>query len=235
MVNFPCRSLILPQRYWRVWGLSISTLIFVYLAILVWHHPTALDWDQRLLLAIHTTAHPYLDQAANILTKLGIYWGVVPVVLGVSVTLLIQRQWRSLIYLLATCGGTAAINSSAKALFHRVRPHLWEAAPHKTSFAFPSGHAMSSMTLVVALIILLWGTRWAAWALVSGSGFVLIIAWTRLYLGVHYPSDILAGWMLSLVWAIVVSWIVFPEGAELSGSNAAPTTQPPSRSQARVD
>jgi membrane-associated phospholipid phosphatase len=58
------------------------------------------------------------------------------------------------------------------------------------------------MTLVVALVILTWGTRWRWLVLIVGSLYVLTIGWTRLYLGVHYPSDILAGWMLSIAWTV---------------------------------
>lgn len=235
-MNFESQLRVPAKELWRLLGLSIPTLIFVYLAIAVWRHPTAFDWDRCLLLAIHKTAQPQLDQVAHSLTKLGVYWGVVPAVIGLSVMFLIRRQWRSLTYLLVTYGGTAIINITAKAFFHRVRPHLWETAADKTSFAFPSGHAMSSMALVMTLIILLWGTRWSVWVLVSGSVFLLTIAWTRLYLGVHYPSDIVAGWMIALVWAIAVSWIVFPAGAASGRQDAVlPAKQYPRQSQVEAD
>jgi undecaprenyl-diphosphatase len=61
------------------------------------------------------------------------------------------------------------------------------------------------MTFVVALVILTWGSRWCWSVLLGGGLFVVAIAWTRLYLGVHFPSDILAGWLLSIAWAVTVS------------------------------
>jgi undecaprenyl-diphosphatase len=69
---------------------------------------------------------------------------------------------------------------------------------------------MSSMTLVAVLVILTWGTRWCWLVLITGSLFVVAIAWTRLYLGVHFPSDILAGWLVSIAWSIGVSLILRP-------------------------
>lgn len=66
------------------------------------------------------------------------------------------------------------------------------------------------MTLVAALVILTWGTYWCWWVLVVGSAFVLAIGWTRMYLGVHFPSDILAGWLVSVAWAIGVSLLIRP-------------------------
>lgn len=95
-------------------------------------------------------------------------------------------------------------------LLHRVRPHLWESPAPEFDYGFPSGHAMSSMTLVAVLVILTWGSRWRWWVLAAGTIFVLVIGWTRLYLGVHYPSDILAGWMASIAWAVGVSWVIKP-------------------------
>jgi undecaprenyl-diphosphatase len=69
---------------------------------------------------------------------------------------------------------------------------------------------MSSMTLVATLVILTWGTYWCWLVLIVGGLFVLAIGWTRLYLGVHYPSDILAGWMVSVGWAVGVSLLIRP-------------------------
>jgi membrane-associated phospholipid phosphatase len=56
----------------------------------------------------------------------------------------------------------------------------------------------------------MWNTRWRWIVLGFGSLFVVIIGWTRLYLGVHYPSDILAGWMVSLSWAIGMNLLIRP-------------------------
>jgi membrane-associated phospholipid phosphatase len=124
--------------------------------------------------------------------------------------LFIRRRWRKLAYLITTLLGSIIINRTAKTLLHRVRPHLWESPAPEFDYGFPSGHAMSSMTLVVTLVILTWGSRWGMLVLVTGGIFVLAIGWTRLYLGVHYPSDILAGWVASIAWATGVSLLIKP-------------------------
>lgn len=190
-------------------GVGMPLLIFEQLAIAVWQQG-GFTWDRSILLAIHSTAQPSLDRLAKLITPLGVYQGVVPATATIALVLLYRKRWRSLTYLLITLGGSALINRTAKAVFHRIRPALWESiAPH-ADFAFPSGHAMSSMSFVAALIILTWGTRWSWIVGTVGIGFVGAIAWTRLYLGVHFPSDILAGWMVSLAWAIGVSLIIRP-------------------------
>ena len=107
------------------------------------------------------------------------------------------------------------INRTVKLLLHRVRPHLWQSPAPELDYGFPSGHAMSSMTLVAALVILTWRTRWRWLVLVVGGLFVLAIGWTRLYLGVHYPSDVLAAWTVSIAWAVGVSLLIKPHAINL--------------------
>jgi membrane-associated phospholipid phosphatase len=189
-------------------GVGLPLLVFEQLAIIVWQKG-GFAWDRSILLSIHQTAQPGLDAFAKTITPLGVKKGVVPATIAIAVMMVYQKRWRSLTYLLVAVGGTGLINLSAKAFFHRVRPALWEAAPH-SGFSFPSGHAMSSMSFVAALVILTWGTRWCWLIGTLGGGFVVAIGWTRLYLGVHFPSDILAGWMVSLAWVIGVSLIIRP-------------------------
>jgi undecaprenyl-diphosphatase len=191
-------------------GVFLPLKVFGELAEEVWENEGGFPWDVPILLAIHSTAQPQLDVFASTLTKLGVFWGVFPVASVISLNLFIQRQWRQFAYLITTLLGSIIINRTAKVLLHRVRPHLWESPSPEFDYGFPSGHAMSSMTLVAALLILTWGSRWFWLVLIVGSLFVLAIGWTRLYLGVHYPSDILAGWTASIAWAAGVSMLLKP-------------------------
>ncbi|HEY9624404.1 MAG TPA: phosphatase PAP2 family protein [Crinalium sp.] len=191
-------------------GVFLPLQVFGELAEDVWENEGGFPWDQPILLAIHSTATPTLDHIASTLTQFGVYQGVFPVAILMGGLLLIRRRWRSLVYWLTTLLGSIIINRTAKVLLHRVRPHLWESPAPEYDYGFPSGHAMSSMTLVAALVILTWGSRWCWLVLVVGTAFVLAIGWTRLYLGVHYPSDILAGWMASIAWAVGVRFLIKP-------------------------
>lgn len=189
-------------------GVCIPLQLVVILALEIGRHQGALAWDLSVLQTIHATANPRLDRLAQTLTQLGTRWGVFPAAVGVAITLLIYRRWRSLTYFLITVVGCSLINRSAKVVLHRDRPTLWHHSAQ--GFSFPSGHAMSSMVLVAALVILFWRTPWRWLILGLGSLFVGAIGWTRLYLGVHYPSDILAGWMTAAAWAMGVSLLVRP-------------------------
>ncbi len=191
-------------------GVYLPLQFFGELAEEVWENEGGFPWDVPILLVVHATSQPQLDVLAATLTKFGVFWGVFPIASLIAIGLLIRRRWRSLAYLLTTLLGSIVINRTAKVLLHRVRPHLWESPSPEFDYGFPSGHAMSSMTLVAALVILTWNSRWRWPVLVTGGIFVLAIGWTRLYLGVHYPSDILAGWMVSVAWAVGVSLLIRP-------------------------
>ncbi len=195
-------------------GVFLPLQIFGSLAEDIWENEGGFPWDVPILLAIHSTAQPQLDAFASLLTKLGVFWGVFPIAIITAFILLIQRKKLSLAYLVTTLLGSIIINRSVKVLLHRVRPNLWESPAPELDYGFPSGHAMSSMTLVAALTVLTWNTRWRWLVLIVGGLFVLAIGWTRLYLGVHYPSDILAGWMVSIAWAIGVSLLIKPNSTK---------------------
>lgn len=192
-------------------GFSLPILIFILLASHVWNQGKGFRWDIPVLEAVHATARPVLDRIALTVTPLGVIWGVLPVLSVIGIVLLYQRRWRSLVYLIITPVGSALLNRIVKLYFHRARPQLWEVFSPDLSYAFPSGHAMSSMTFVVVLIVLAWQTQWRWLTLIGGSFFVLVIGWTRLYLGMHYPSDVLAGWMLAIAWSIATMLIIQPQ------------------------
>ncbi|MBF2005417.1 MAG: phosphatase PAP2 family protein [Chlorogloeopsis fritschii C42_A2020_084] len=191
-------------------GVYLPLQIFGLLALELRENERGFPFDLPILVAIHTTAQPYLDAIALGLTKLGSVWTVSPIVATIALIFLFLKRWRSLSYILTTTIGSAIINRTAKEVMHRVRPQLWNSPTPELDYAFPSGHAMTSMTLVAVLVILTWGSVWSWIIFIFGSLFVLAIAWTRLYLGVHFPSDIFAGWMVSIAWAIGVSLIIKP-------------------------
>lgn len=211
-------------------GVGLPLLAVEELAIAIFQSG-GFPWDEPLLLAVHAATNARLDRFAKIFTKFGVFWGVLPASIAISLLQLQLRRWRSLIYLNVVLLGSTVLNRAAKAYWHRSRPSLWEWPVSEIDFSFPSGHAMSSMSFVAALLVLTWGTRWFGFTLTAGSLFVVSIAWTRLYLGVHFPSDILAGWMVSIAWATGLGLLLRPHGApaaaeaELTADEQSLTTQ----------
>ncbi|MEH1905518.1 MAG: phosphatase PAP2 family protein [Nostoc sp.] len=191
-------------------GVYLPLQAFEILTVKIWQNQAGLPWDVPILLAVHSTVNPQLDVLAVTLAIIGLPWTAIPILGAIALILLLQKHWRSLAYLLTASVGSIIINRTTKELMHRVRPQLWQSIAPESSFAFPSAHAMTSITLVAILLFLTWASSWRWLLLIFGSLYVIAIAWCRLYLGVHFPSDILAGWMVALSWTIGVSLIIKP-------------------------
>jgi undecaprenyl-diphosphatase len=184
-------------------GIGLPLLLFGGLAEDVWQHE-GFPWDTSLLLAIHARATPALDRLMLTLTTIG---GPLPMAtLAGAITLFLfwRRMVSNAAFFAAIVGGATLLNLTVKLIFQRHRPTLWPSIAPETDYGFPSGHAMGSVALVAALVFLLWRTRWRWPVLVVGILFVFGVGLSRLYLGVHYPSDVLAGWSASLGWAVGV-------------------------------
>lgn len=160
-------------------------------------------FDGPVLNYLHAHANPVLDAIMVWSTRAGSAFALVPLIIVVAVYLYRKREPALLrFWVLATCGA-ALLNVLAKHSFARKRPDLWVSMLPETTYSFPSGHAMESMAVVAAIVCLLWHrSEWRWIALGLGSVFVLLVGVSRIYLGVHYPSDVLAGWLASFAWAI---------------------------------
>jgi undecaprenyl-diphosphatase len=139
-----------------------------------------------------------------ILTEFGGLVGVLTLTLGAMALFASRRRWRRAAMLGVVVLGASLLNLLLKMLFARERPDLWDHIVTELSYSFPSGHAMASMGLAAGLVVSLWETRFRRIAIIGGLAYVAVIAFTRLYLGVHYPTDIIAGWCVSIAWALAV-------------------------------
>lgn len=163
-----------------------------------------LPGDVPILQALYAIASPALNTLFIVITELGSAVLVIPAILLISGLLYKKHRRGDALFLLFSAGGTAAINVVFKLLFARDRPALWEHLVVEHGYSFPSGHAMISSAVAVTAILLLWHTRYRYIALVAGLLYTLLVGLSRLYLGVHYPSDVLAGWIVSFVWVLTL-------------------------------
>ena len=131
-------------------------------------------------------------------------------VLAIAFLLLLGR-YRHALYMAAATGGGAIFGTLLKSLFARARP---EVVPHLIevhSLSFPSGHALNSAIVYLTLAVLIARElelrRMRIFVVGAAALLVLLIGFTRLYLGVHFPSDVLAGWMLGASWALAMGMI----------------------------
>lgn len=190
-------------------GVAIPLVAFGVLADDVWESTGGIGPDEAILRYVHGHSTPALDGVMTFISLIGYAYGVVPMVPIVLVALLVARKRGNALFWAVALGGTGALNQAAKLFFRRARPELWTSLAPEHTYSFPSGHAMGSMGLVAALAVLAWPTRWRWWAIVVGGAFTLLVGFSRVYLGVHYPSDVVAGWAAALAWVLGLSLVAY--------------------------
>jgi undecaprenyl-diphosphatase len=140
----------------------------------------------------------------TLMTNIGSPVGLTVIVVAVAVILAIRRRWRWFLYLVLTVVGGSLLNFELKRYFARARPDIAEMLRRANGYSFPSGHAMSSAVVFGALAYLAFRAirSWPAKTAVIAFLYTLIaaIALSRVYLGVHWISDVLAGFTAGTVW-----------------------------------
>lgn len=182
---------------------TISLLAFFLLANEI-SDKASLFFDQPILLFVHSFASPFLNAFFTTVTHLGesIYILIVAMILAAYFAY--KRAYQKAVVLLLSMGGIVVANTVLKFIFQRDRPTLWAHLVSETNFSFPSGHAMISIGFAMALVAIFWNTKYRVITIVLAAIGTLLVGLSRLYLGVHYPSDILAGWCVSVAWVLLV-------------------------------
>ncbi|GEL67741.1 phosphatase PAP2 family protein [Marinilactibacillus psychrotolerans] len=161
------------------------------------------DWIGR---EVHDERDSLLTILFTLITRVGDGWFVALFTLIVSTVILFKfkNKWLSIWYFLTVALGAGGLNQILKFIFKRERPSDVEHLISQGGYSFPSGHAMGSMIVYGALIFLF--IRLArkkityVAATVGFGALVALIGISRVYLGVHYPSDIIGGYSVGLMW-----------------------------------
>ncbi len=164
-------------------------------------------FDRSVLLWIHATFPAWLDGPMRLITALGYYWVVVPLLLVALYAFYRKGLVLSAALLAISTTGGIVLTTILKAVFQRARPELFQSDYTASFYSFPSGHATVAVgfygTLALLLALRLGG--WKRWTVAAvGVALMLLIGFSRLYLGVHYPTDILAGYLSASVWVSTV-------------------------------
>jgi undecaprenyl-diphosphatase len=188
-------------------GLLLSVValwIFAGIAEDVVHHDPITQFDMEVARALHAHDSPAILTIATTLTLAGSPMVIVPLALVVGAMLIRRRQWVFLTGWLTALAGGAALDGALKVLFRRPRPMWSDPWAIAQGWSFPSGHAMGSLVAYGMIAYLAVATRrqWSVrLALIGGlSLLILAIGLTRLYLGVHYFSDVVGGYAAGAVW-----------------------------------
>jgi undecaprenyl-diphosphatase len=217
--------LTLAAALWLAAGLATS-------AFVIWAFAELADgvvegesrrFDRAALIWINVYSPEWLEGPMRLVTALGYYWVVLPL-LAAAVAAFYLKGWRlsATLLLVSTVGGFL-LTTVLKSVFGRARPELFDTGYTAAFYSFPSGHATVAVgfygTLTLILAYRLSGLkRWVV--VVCGVVLVLLIGFSRLYLGVHYPTDVLAGFLAAPLWVICVG-VVYVLWLSIRGLRAA--------------
>ncbi len=158
-------------------------------------------WDVELARWLHDHSSPALVQAFSVITWAGNVVVLAAVTAVCLALLLRRRRVNEALFLAATALGIEVLNAGLKLLFHRPQPKL--SFVHLDTYSFPSGHAAGSAAIYAALAFLLARSASRGRRVVAAlttAALIALIGFSRLYLGAHYLSDVLAGTALGLAW-----------------------------------
>ncbi len=162
--------------------------------------------DQGVFQFLRSFASPSGDEFARLVSAMG---SEVVALLLVVITayFLVRRRWGAAVSLVLVTGGAQLLNDVLKDHFRRTRPVAVPSFIHAQTWSFPSGHAMVSAAFYLFLIYVGWRLlrgvgRWV-WVLTL-SALVLLIGLSRMYLGAHYLTDVVAGYAAGAAWTVAV-------------------------------
>lgn len=166
--------------------------------------------------ALQAWRPPGLDRLMIFITESGDAAVVIAVALAAGLWLIYRKAWRALFYGAAAVAGGSLINTAIKAALHRQRPfELY--SPGWSAFSFPSGHSTTNAVLYGFLVVLVARSLPMMWRVpVAAGAFVLValIAFSRLYLGAHWLSDVAGGLSFGTAWTAALGLFYFRRPSE---------------------
>ncbi|MFF5973200.1 phosphatase PAP2 family protein [Streptomyces sp. NPDC012769] len=180
---------------------ALAVLLLVLVAV-GWSPLLSFDRDVSEELHRSAVAEPGFTQLNRVLSDwVWDPWTMRTLVAAAAVTLWWRRERRLAVWVAVTTLLAGALQHGIKAAVGRTRPSWPDPVDSAHYAAFPSGHAMAatvSCGLLLWVLALRWREEWRGWGALTGAAVVSVVGvgWTRVYLGVHWPSDVLGGWLL---------------------------------------
>ena len=205
----------------------LSAALFCYMAWLVNNGKTP-DWDKRILLAFRLPADPstlrgpeWLEQFMKDFTALGGTAVQCLIGAGLTIYLILMRKYRSALLLCGILVSGLVVSSFLKYGFSRARPDIVSHYSYVFTQSFPSGHSMmSSVTFLTCAVMFARSQHLKRIRFFMISCAILLtflVGISRIYLGVHWPSDVLAGWGAGIAWVSFWLGFVFPASGRNQG------------------
>ncbi|QMU30352.1 phosphatase PAP2 family protein [Adhaeribacter radiodurans] len=191
----------------------LITLIFINLSMLseitehVVNSPKVKNLDTEVSGAFFNLRTPFISLLLYYFTQAGSVYGVTALTTLISILLLWKKRLYQLLALLVSVLGSGISMHFSKFYFHRERPLNLAYYATEGSFSFPSGHSTSAMALVGVLcyiaVLEVKSNKVRSLIIILGLSYILLMGFSRIYLGVHFLTDVAAGFLLGLLWVLL--------------------------------
>jgi undecaprenyl-diphosphatase len=186
--------------------LALLVAAFLWLASVTTTAPVV-AFNEELLRRVAALRMPALDAAMLLITRLGNPWVITVLLVVLGLLLLRLRRWLDMLGVALAGGGALLLTEGLKLYYARPRPAVVSSPLEISSYSFPSAHSLGSLVgYGVALVVglRLARRRWQRWLLgLTLPLIVLLIGASRVYFGVHFVTDVLAGFVVGLAWLLV--------------------------------
>lgn len=159
-------------------------------------------WETAVLVAVNRTVSPLLDPFMLYLPLLGTNYTLAPLIFLVAIWLWRRGYVTVALHLAVVQAGSWALNPLLKFTLQRGRPTLFEARGQHAFPAFPSGHSIASVAVLLTVAYLLHRCDRGTWAYWLVGVYIVVNSYSRLYLGVHWPTDVIGGMVVGAIWLI---------------------------------
>jgi undecaprenyl-diphosphatase len=170
-----------------------------------------LPWERAFMLSLDRNVPRVVDLIMLGLPWLGTNLTLLPIIAAFSLWLWLKKGRRELAaHLMITTVGSLIMNAVLKDVFNRARPELW---PHRGQYqwaSYPSGHAIVGVSVIFTVAMMLYRQKGWWWPLVVAAVMLVSNLYSRLYLGVHWPTDLIGGLIIGILWLGVTQYAFAP-------------------------